>query len=273
MHFPPFWAYPGSPRFTAAHDGYPDGYWTQKFIVDYLLGFQLLTSFYRSLLNAVFFLPVYRFTVPTAQQPLAGARNLRSLMALLFSGLEQISPALAGGSSGGTTAGIGVSCFSAGAHAASAAFATGQQRQDIEIIRSVLFLDGAPSSGQQVVSSLLGTPQTHGWLDLPAPAGSIRHASLFQQSNNRAGDLVQPVSDAIRSRGGRIQRGTTAFLAGRTLPDFGELAFHWPDSAGMASATHLSPPTGSDTYEFWHGRIARLFVDPGLSFARRSLPH
>ncbi|MFN8470218.1 MAG: hypothetical protein U0X20_31980 [Caldilineaceae bacterium] len=271
LHFTPVWGgrRGQSPRAAAAGREYPDSVWVHKYITDYLVGHRLLASFAASDLNAVFVLPVHRLPVGDALAPLANMGQLLQILGHLFGALEAVDPRLRAGRSdrAGLVAGVGVSCYSFGAHYCARLFRRPAAAAHDYMLRAGAFLDGVTPEARSACQWMAAP--VAGWLRhlLPGTNDIPRRLVLFQQPNSGGTDFTGPFPQTVQA---------APLSAGETLdvlaaaPAWRNVArFHRVDMQDMMCAArepHCRDPR--HRYFDWHGHIHALFAETAFHFCR-----
>ncbi|HEX8887850.1 MAG TPA: hypothetical protein VF779_01655 [Pyrinomonadaceae bacterium] len=278
LHYTPVWGpdRANAPRFREAHQNYPDGLWTDYYVADYLFGHRVLASFAEARINAILFLPVHRFTVSNALEPLSNLRNLMVALSQMLICLEGIEPRLRANDPrlAGSVEGIGVSCFSFGAEYCSRLFARQGVPADIySKLRAGAYLDGVTSLAQRTCREIVGgTPRrVSGWLaapPMPQPAAHYpRRISFFQQPSISPRDFVGPFRAALGLPW--LTVGETVNTSAAPPLNSNELYFHRVDCQQMICVSHEGQCRDPrHNYNYWHGRIHQLFLWLGLVLAR-----
>ena len=272
LHFTPVWGgrRARAPRAAAVTRNYPDSIWVHKYIADYLFGHRLLASFSAASVNAVFFLPVHRFSVADALAPLSNVRALMEILRQLFVALESLEPRLRARSAArsGSVAGAGVSCFSFGGFYCSRVFRrpTGALT-DYDKLRAGAFLDGVSEEANSACQWMVS--RTSGWLRrlIPGSSDIPKRLILFQQPNRGVADFVGPFPRAIRAsplaQGGTLDEpGAPPSL--RNLARFHRV--HLQDMMCTAREPNCRNPRHG--YFDWHGRIHAFFAETAFEFCR-----
>jgi hypothetical protein len=271
LHFTPVWGgrRGRSPRAAAAGREYPDSIWIHKYIADYLMAHRLLASFSTSDVNAMFVLPVHRLPAGDALAPLADIRLLLQILEQLLAALETIDPHLRAGSTErpGFVAGIGVSCFSFGAHYCSQLFRRPDGATQYDKLRAGAFLDGVTPDASAACQWLVGPAA--GWLRrlIPSTSDVPKRLILFQQPNSGGADFVGPFPRVVQAA--PIHPGETLDLLA-TAPSWRNTArFHRVHMQDMMCAAREPQCRNSrHSYFDWHGHIHALFAETAFSFCR-----
>ena len=282
LHYPPMWGgrMVHSPRFAHADSHYPGGFWTTKFIVDYLIGNKLLASFAAARVNAIFLFPVYRFTEGQSLDPLGDARLFRILPEILRA-IERIESRLSARNqaAAGTLGRLGLSCFSFGAGAA-VGLLTGSQigGRVRELVRSCIFFDGVVNSHRERVRSLFGVGSragNAGWFFSPPPtsSGFRRRLVMYQQRNPPMdpNDLIAVGGQAMQ--GSQLRAGQTGTYRDRTNPDALEGTAHRVDVDAMICSAGRDEGVCGEPRRPWgeyHAKIQYLFAQDAFARCRRA---
>jgi hypothetical protein len=271
LHFTPVWGQQArSPRGYEVQRHYPDSIWVHKYISDYLLSHRLLASFSSAAMNAIFILPVHRFTVGNSLEPLGTLPRAHEILHQLFTTLELLEPRLRARNpaNSGTIAGFGASCFSSGGEYCTHLFRrTAAQTGNFDKLRAGAFLDAVISHIDEACQWMVGR-EPRGWLPRYIPGTSdIPKRLVFFQQQNSLSDLRGEFLRTVNHR--RLERGETYNHRAHPPSWRNTAQFHYvhTDDMGRIANEPPCPPQGN-CFNHWHGNIEFLFAEYALEFCR-----